>query len=82
MVDLSVNLMPNGPMAGGHVFGCYAAEPWRVHTRFYGSGETSGEIIVIAGYLFQMIMSLSDNHSRGSAMASFLHVTMMPEPRS
>jgi hypothetical protein len=26
---------------GGHVFGAFAAEPWRVHPRFYGTGETS-----------------------------------------
>ncbi|GAX76085.1 hypothetical protein CEUSTIGMA_g3528.t1 [Chlamydomonas eustigma] len=24
----------------GHVFGAYASEPWRIHTRFYGTGET------------------------------------------
>uniref|UniRef100_A0A7R9YSI3 Oxidation resistance protein 1 n=1 Tax=Chlamydomonas euryale TaxID=1486919 RepID=A0A7R9YSI3_9CHLO len=25
----------------GHVFGCFAAEPWKIHPRFYGTGETS-----------------------------------------
>ena len=24
----------------GHVFGCYASEPWQRHARYYGDGET------------------------------------------
>ena len=27
------------------MFGCYAADPWRVHTRFYGTGETCGKMM-------------------------------------
>jgi len=26
---------------GGYVFGALAMEPWKIHTRFYGTGETS-----------------------------------------
>ncbi len=25
---------------GGHVFGCYTPEGWRIAPRYYGSGET------------------------------------------
>lgn len=39
-------MMPHSPAitvikdSSGYVFGCYTPEPWRVASRFYGSGET------------------------------------------